>query len=56
MCTGPPALHVPSTSAWTSWQTVPVTLHHGGGHQPRRAAASSRPTRAAVNLDYVAVT
>jgi hypothetical protein len=51
---GSTVLHVPSTSAWTSWQTVPVTLTLAEGTNLVVLGVDS-PDQGGVNLDYVAL-
>ena len=51
---GSAVLHVPSTSAWTSWQTVPVTLTMAAGTNLVVLGVDS-PDQGGVNLDYVAL-
>ena len=49
---GSAVLHIPSTSAWTSWQTVPVTLTMAAGTNLVVLGAESSD-HGGVNLDYV---
>jgi alpha-glucosidase len=51
---GTATLDVPSTSAWTSWQTVPVTLNMVGGANVVVCSVESSDL-GGVNLDYVAL-
>jgi hypothetical protein len=51
---GSAVLHVPSTSAWTSWQTVPVTLAMAAGTNLVVLGVDSSD-QGGVNLDYVAL-
>jgi glucan 1,6-alpha-isomaltosidase len=51
---GAATLHVPSTRAWTSWQTVPVGLSMAAGTNLVVCSAESSD-RGAVNLDYLAL-
>ncbi len=53
-CHGTANLEVPSTSAWTSWQTVPVTLTMGRGTN-LVACSVETSDQGGVNLDYVAL-
>ena len=47
-------LHVPSTSAWTSWQTVPVALTMAGGTNLVVCSVETSD-QGSVNLDYIAL-
>jgi hypothetical protein len=49
---GSAVLHVPSASAWTSWQTVPVTLTMAAGTNLVVLAVDASD-QGGVNLDYV---
>ena len=51
---GTATLQVPSTSAWTSWQTVPVTLTMAGGTNLVVCSVETSD-QGGVNLDYVAL-
>jgi glucan 1,6-alpha-isomaltosidase len=51
---GTVALHVPSTRAWTSWQTVPVTLTMAAGTNLVVCSVEGSG-QGAVNLDYLAL-
>ena len=51
---GSAVLHVPSTAAWTSWQTVPVTLTMAAGTNLVVLGVESSD-QGGVNLDYVAL-
>ena len=51
---GKATLHVPSTPAWTSWQTVPVTLSMADGTNLMVCSVETSDKRA-VNLDYLAL-
>jgi glucan 1,6-alpha-isomaltosidase len=51
---GSAVLRVPSTSAWTSWQTVPVTLTMAAGTNLVVLGVESTE-QGGVNLDYVAL-
>ena len=51
---GTTTLHVPSTSAWTSWRTVPVTLTMAAGTNLVVCSVESSD-QGGVNLDYVAL-
>jgi hypothetical protein len=51
---GSATLSVPSTSAWTSWQTVPVGLGMGDGTN-LVVCGVEKSDRGSVNLDYLAL-
>ena len=51
---GSTVLHVPSTPAWSSWQTVPVTLTMAAGTNLVVLSVEA-PDQGGVNLDYVAL-
>ena len=51
---GSAILHVPSSSAWTAWQTVPVTLTMAAGTNLVVLSVES-PNQGGVNLDYLAL-
>jgi hypothetical protein len=51
---GTATLHVPSTPAWTSWQTVPVTLTMADGTNLVVCSVETSDT-GAVNLDHLAL-
>jgi hypothetical protein len=51
---GTDTLHVSSTRAWTSWQTVPATLNMADGTN-LVVYSVERSGRGAVNLDYLAL-
>jgi hypothetical protein len=51
---GTATLYVPSTSAWTSWQTVPVTLTMAAGTNLVVCSVETS-NQGAVNLDYLAL-
>ena len=51
---GSAVLRVPSTSAWTAWQTVPVTLGMAAGTNLVVFSVDA-PDQGGVNLDYVAL-
>jgi alpha-glucosidase len=51
---GSAILHVPSSSAWTAWQTVPVTLTMAAGTNLVVLSVES-PDQGGVNLDYLAL-
>ena len=51
---GTATLDVPSTPAWTSWQTVPVTLTMAAGTNLVVCSVEASD-QGAVNLDYVAL-
>ena len=51
---GTNTLHVPNASAWTSWQTVPVTLTMGAGTNLLVCSVESSD-QGGVNLDYIAL-
>ena len=51
---GTATLHVPSTPAWTSWQTVPVTLTMADGTNLVVCSVETLD-QGAVNLDYLAL-
>jgi hypothetical protein len=51
---GSAVLHVPSTAAWTSWRTVPVTLSMAAGTNLVVCSVESAD-QGGVNLDYVAL-
>jgi Carbohydrate binding module (family 6) len=51
---GTATLHVPSTPAWTTWQTVPVTLTMADGTNLVVCSVEMSDT-GAVNLDYLAL-
>jgi glucan 1,6-alpha-isomaltosidase len=51
---GTATLHVPSTRAWTAWQTVPVTLRMADGTNLVVCSVETSD-KGAVNLDYLAL-
>jgi hypothetical protein len=51
---GSSILHVPSASAWTTWQTVPVTLTMAAGTNLVVCSVES-PDQGGVNLDHLAL-
>jgi glucan 1,6-alpha-isomaltosidase len=51
---GTATLHVPSTRAWTAWQTVPVTLRMADGTNLVVCTVETSD-KGAVNLDYLAL-
>ena len=51
---GTAMLHVPSTSAWTSWQTVPVTLTMAAGTNLVVCSVETAH-QGGVNLDYLSL-
>ncbi len=51
---GTATLDVPHTPAWTSWQTVPLTLTMAAGTNLVACSVAS-PDQGGVNLDYVAL-
>ena len=51
---GTATLHVESTRAWTSWQTVPVVLTMAAGTNLVVCSVDASDT-GAVNLDYLAL-
>ena len=51
---GTTTLSVPSASAWTSWETVPVTLPMAAGTNLVVCSVESSD-QGGVNLDYVAL-
>jgi alpha-glucosidase len=51
---GTALLHVPSTPAWTSWQTVPVTLPMAAGTNLVVCSVDTSD-QGGVNLDYIAL-
>jgi alpha-glucosidase len=51
---GTASLYVPSTPAWTSWQTVPVTLTMGAGTNLVVCGVETSD-QGVVNLDYLAL-
>jgi len=51
---GTTTLHVPSASAWTSWTSVPVTLHMAAGTNLVVCSVESSD-QGGVNLDYLAL-
>jgi hypothetical protein len=52
---GTATLHVPSTPAWTSWRTVPITLTMAEGTNLVVCSVDAGD-KGAVNLDYLALT
>jgi hypothetical protein len=51
---GSDVLHVPSSSAWTAWQTVPVTLTMAAGTNLVVLGVDTAD-QGGVNLDYIAL-
>jgi hypothetical protein len=51
---GTATLQVPSTSAWTSWTSVPVTLHMAAGTNLVVCSVETS-AQGGVNLDYIAL-
>jgi alpha-glucosidase len=51
---GSAILHVPSSSAWTAWQTVPVMLTMAAGTNLVLCSVDS-PEQGGINLDYVSL-
>jgi Carbohydrate binding module (family 6) len=51
---GSAVLHVPSAAAWTTWRTVPVSLHMASGTNLVVCSVESSG-QGGVNLDYIAL-
>jgi hypothetical protein len=51
---GTATLSLPSTPAWTSWQTVPVTLTMGAGTNLVVCGVETSD-QGGINLDYLAL-